>query len=188
MSKLITIACKGSILLSIQELNEFQGELKSLSVVNFERLKREIIEHGFSFTIHVWYDQKSKKHFILDGHQRKRVLLQMIKDGWECPPIPCSEVFADSYKQAKRKLLAAALSQYGKVQEDGLMEYLQETDITPEELVSRYDSSDIDLIRFVESNFEGLSQSDMDTLDESAQADKDEEEHKHTCPKCSFEF
>jgi hypothetical protein len=184
--KTIAMECKGSIWVPLVDLHEFQGDLKTLSLVNFEKLKRQIVEEGFSFTPHVWFSEKDQKYFILDGHQRLRVVRALVEQGWSCPDIPCSEVFAPSYQKAKRKLLSAA-SQYGQMDEEGLLYYLQETDIKPEEIAERYATSDLNLIRFVESNYEGFSASEMDTLDD-AEEEKSTKKLLHICPRCSFEF
>lgn len=178
------IACKGAVSIRFQDLNEFQGELKTLSKVNFEKLKKEIIKEGFSFTIHVW--KNNGKWFILDGHQRLRTVKTMAEEGWTIPDLPCSIVEADSYKQAKRKLLGGA-SSYGKVTSDGLLEYLQETDITPDDLISSYEFPGMNVVNFVESNFEALTDQEIETLNES-EKDSESKLFTHVCPKCQYEF
>ncbi len=85
----IKIAVRGAGTLPLDEFTEFQGELKSLSKLAYESLKNEIIENGFSFTIHIWINDG--KNYILDGHQRLRTVKKMVKEGCECPP------FTDQY-------------------------------------------------------------------------------------------
>lgn len=124
---IIKIACQGAAALDLSEFTEFQGDLKSLSKADYSALKKQIIEQGFSFTVHVWRD-RGYNH-ILDGHQRLRTVRKMVaEEGWECPSIPVSYVEADSYEQAKKKLLGAA-SQYGKITSAGLYEFMSDAGI-----------------------------------------------------------
>jgi hypothetical protein len=145
MEKKIRIACKGATALDLEEFHEFQGELKTLSKPDYERLKKEIDANGFSFAVHVW--KNKGKHFILDGHQRLRTVKQMVAEGYRCPAIPISIVDADSLKQAKHKLLAAA-SQYGQVTGQGLYEFMHE---------AGFEQAELESFRFPEIDFEKFS-------------------------------
>ncbi len=151
ISKVVRIACQGAITLPLVYLSEFQGELKTLMEEDYERLKSEIVEEGFSFAVQVW--QSEGKHYLLDGHQRVRTLRKMCDDGWEIPDLPVSLVFADNYQQAKRKCLGAA-SNYGRVTNDGLLGYIQDMDFTPVQLQESYRFGDLDVDKFVDSNFD----------------------------------
>jgi hypothetical protein len=112
-------------LVDIERLTPFQGKLKSLSDVNFNKLRKSIIEEGFSFTVHVW--ENADVVYIIDGHQRVSVLHQMRKQGITVPPISCSFVSAKTYRDAK-KLVLLAVSQYGKIQKDGFLEFVDGED------------------------------------------------------------
>ena len=59
VDKLIRIACKGSHTLSIVYLQPFQGDLKVLTEENYQRLRKEIIERGFSEPIAIWQKRQS---------------------------------------------------------------------------------------------------------------------------------
>jgi hypothetical protein len=107
-------------LVDISELIPFQGKLKSLSGVNFEKLKAGIIRRGFSFTVHIW--ENAGKKFILDGHQRIAVLTGMRKQGYHIPPITCAFVKAQDFHEAK-DLVLLAVSQFGKLDEEGFHEF-----------------------------------------------------------------
>lgn len=142
----IEIACKSATELPLQDLTEFQGELKSLSKVDYKRLRKQIIELGFSASIHVW--QNDGKNYILDGHQRVRTLRNMAEnENYDVPPLPVTLVDADSYKQAKLKLLGMT-SQYGRVEGQGLYEYLVEGDIDIQEVIDGYRLPEIDIPKF----------------------------------------
>lgn len=64
----------------------------------------------------------------------------MAKDGYDCSEIPCVEVLADSLKEAKLRVLQGT-SQYGEMTNDGLKEYLSDSDL---------DLSEIEAFRFPE--------------------------------------
>lgn len=130
--KIIRIACQGASSLPWQEIVPFQGELKDLHISEYEKFREMILELGFSEPISIW--KHKEKFFILNGHQRLRVIQTMVeKEGYDCPPLPVNWVEADSLKQAKKKVLSLT-SQYGRLTGDGLYEFTQEAGITKEEV------------------------------------------------------
>lgn len=170
--KLISIQCKSGMTLPFKELNVFQGRLKNLPKVEYEKLRRAILEDGYSFAIHVWKDKKGKWQ-ILDGHQRQYVIAKLIsEEGYTCPPLPVVAVDAESYKQAKRKLISAA-STYGQGDPTGLGEFLKDVSFTADELAGRMSIVGIDAVKFCEENFKDLRKSlesgDMGVLSNLAQ-------------------
>lgn len=181
--KSIQIKCTGTTAVDIENLEEFQGELKSLSKENFEKLKKEIIENGFSFPVNVW--KNDGKYYILDGHQRTRTIRKMMEQGWKCPPLPVSFVEADTREQAKHKLLAAA-SQYGKVESQGLYEFVMEADMLPTVLEESFAFPEVDIPKFLEENF------DLAARPNGLGQDIEQAEAKPTeltrCPSCGAEF
>ena len=66
----INVTCEASKRLSVEELLEFQGELKTLHVKSYNRLKNSIMKYGFAFPMFIW----KGKNYLLDGHQRLRVI------------------------------------------------------------------------------------------------------------------
>ena len=71
MEKKITIAVKRIVYLPYTEFCEFQGALKSLSKVNYEKLKQEILDLEFSFAIHFWNDgKKNSREKYQESSQR----------------------------------------------------------------------------------------------------------------------
>ncbi len=139
--KTIQIQCKGALLLDIDELNEFQGELKDLSVDNYLRLKKSILEFGYTEPISVWKNEGM--WWILNGHQRLRGLKTMRAEGYEIPKIPVSEIFAKSIKEAKLKVLAMT-SQYGEMTHQGLFNFQIEANIDVKDL-DTFNFADLDL-------------------------------------------
>jgi len=109
--------------LPIEDIHPFQGNLKDLSKDNYAKLRKQILDLGFSSPIHVWKNTETKKYQTLDGHQRIRVLSEMKNaEKYKIPELPCVEVFADSEHQAKKKILALT-SQFGEITSQGLFEF-----------------------------------------------------------------
>lgn len=158
----IKIKCQGAALMDIEDMREFQGSLKSLSIGDFEKLKGHILENGYSFTIHIW--KEGEHNYILDGHQRHRVLLKMREYGYIIPPVPISIVEADSYKQARLKLLGAA-SQFGRVEGAGLYEFSTIGELDIEEIMAKMSLRDLDLDQYKKEFLDNISLGEIDPKD-----------------------
>jgi len=52
-SKKIRITCDAAITMPIDDLEAFQGKLKSITEAEFEKLKAAILKYGFSFPVFV---------------------------------------------------------------------------------------------------------------------------------------
>lgn len=102
----------------ITDFNTTQGDLKFLSKSNYQKLKNAIEKHGFDIPIYVWEDDQGKK-WLLDGHQRKRLLE---KEGW-LDPIPYLIIKAPDMQIAAERLLEIT-SQYGTITQEGLDAFL----------------------------------------------------------------
>jgi len=128
----LKITCDTRDSLPLDSLTDFQGNLKTLSDKNFAKLKKQIIKHGFSFPFFVWRDGET--NFILDGHQRLKVLSRMRADGEPLPEkFPVVFIEAKDRKEAKEKLLAEN-SQFGQFSDLGLVEFMDEAELDFEEL------------------------------------------------------
>jgi len=148
----LQIKCKGADVLALADLNEMQGELKSLDTENYEKLRRQI-ERGFKFTFAVWLNPSDKRYYILDGHQRYRTIKRMQSDGWTIPPLPVSITEAETLAEAQADLLGGA-SSFGKPEEQGLYEYISKSELTVDEALELSSLSGIDYDDFVEEYFE----------------------------------
>ncbi len=125
--KTIQIKCRGADTRPIESLQALQGDLKTLSKENAGKLRNRILQDGFSEPIAIW-DAPGGETFILNGHQRLAVLLQMQGDGFEIPAVPVSVVEAADMQEAKRKVLALT-SQFGEMTPDGLIGFLEDLDL-----------------------------------------------------------
>jgi DNA modification methylase len=113
----------------LDQIEEFQGNLKSLGKTEYAKLKQSITEKGFVVPCFAWRNG-SGRWKLLDGHQRVRVIRN---EGWEIDGgIPIVEIAAEDERDAKEKLLAI-VSRYGRVEGQGLYEFLDGTGIDLEQ-------------------------------------------------------
>lgn len=144
--KTIQLRCSGAGLLPIEQLKEFQGELKSLSEKAFNQLKNEILETGFAFPIHVWRNTAGV-NFIIGGHQRHRVLLKLKEEGYAITEVPVVYIEADTVEEAKRRVLQD-VAQYGQIEGQGLYQFLSDAAMPVEELLKDFKLPDINIDSF----------------------------------------
>src|SRR5262249_44013865 len=173
----IKITCKAATSIELADLQPLQGNLKELSVANFEKLKRSILEHGLSFPFFVWWHDGH--NFVLDGHQRDRVLRMMQEQGYQVPPLPCALIEAKDKKEAAEKILLIS-SQYGKMSEESLNEFLAENDLSFLELADDLELPSIDESYFRDPNeFTAATQEEQGRLDQKSPV---------VCPECGASF
>jgi hypothetical protein len=173
MTSSIKINCRAAVNIELKELTPMQGELKELSKTSFEKLKRSILRHGVTFPFFIW--QNNGVNWILDGTQRDRVLSKMIDDGYDCPPLPCALIEAKDKKEAAEKILLIS-SQYGKMSEESLDEFLSENDLSFLELSDELELPAIDKRYFSDPNeFSAGTEDEQGRLDQKSPV---------TCPEC----
>jgi len=73
----------------------------------------------------VWVEPKTKKPYILDGHQRINVIKSCNGEPYELPYIP---IEAKNKVEAKKKL-ALVNSQYGRITRDGWDGFMHDVDV-----------------------------------------------------------
>lgn len=142
--------------LTLSSLTDFQGDLKSLSEDSFNRLSKSIINKGFFVPLAVWTEKKTKIKRILDGHQRVRVLTKLAEEGWVIPELPVLNVEAKDEQEAKDKLLLL-VSQFGKVEKQGLYEYLNIAGLDEKTVLTDYDLPEVDGMKFLDEFYNDLS-------------------------------
>lgn len=125
MKKTIQIKCKGSNLLPLDAILEFQGGLKKTTETNLNKLIKNILTLGFVAPIFVWDDKGDYK--ILDGHSRLQALIKLREQNYDIPLIPIVNIIASGEQEAK-KILLSITSQYGDFQAMQLDEWLSEID------------------------------------------------------------
>ena len=147
MEKVIKVTCKGAACIPIEDLEAFQGDLKTLSRDQAGKIRESIQRYGFSFPIFAWKDDQGKKK-VIDGHQRLFVLRKMLADGWklEGGAVPVAWIDAKSEREAKEKILLAA-SVYARVSDAGIKLFLEEAEINLDEIKAFVDIPAINIER-----------------------------------------
>lgn len=158
----VEIACEGVSTLDIKDMLPIQKDLKELTEENYQKLKKQIIDKGFSAPFFIW------KNKILDGTQRHRVLTKMREEGWKVPKLPIVNVHAKNEKEARSKLLAFT-SQFGKMTGEGLYEFMNESDIDFSELSKEFNFAEIDFKKFDENYFKESNDESDETLSDVVQ-------------------
>jgi hypothetical protein len=173
MSKTIRVTCRAADSLPIDSILEFQGNLKTITNENLDRLKRSILKHGFTAPIFVW---QGVDNHILDGHQRLKALLALRQEGYDMPLLPVAYVDADSEAHAKEKLLYIT-SQYGSFDREGFADFVEGLDLSFED------------IRLTDGEFYIGEISNFNIPEDNADIDEDEmADTKHECPSCGFRW
>ena len=128
---MIKVKCDVKDTLELDELSDFQGNLKERGDADFEKIQKSIKKHGFSFPFFVW--KKGKTNFVLDGHGRLGALRRMAAGGETIPPLPVVYVKCKDEAEAKEILLKLN-SQYGKMTAESVKDFLGDLEIDFENL------------------------------------------------------
>lgn len=189
--KRIDITCKPTGYDStLDDLHIIQGNLKELSEENYLKLKNSIIQKGFFCPFFVW--QHNSINNLMDGTQRKLTLVKMKDEGFHLPDkFPIVVIEAESYTDAKEKLLAIT-SQYGKITDQGLYEFISDVDIDGKDLKDSFSFDNINFNKFEMEFFDNKeSSSDNDFVEDDKIKEKEIDENLKTdqvCPQCGYEF
>jgi len=127
-------------LLSIKELIPTQGDLKDLTEANYDKLKKSFEKHGFIFPISIWQD--GDKNYLIDGHQRQRVITKEYGD----VEVPVIRIPAKDIKEAAEILLKVT-SQYGTITQEGLDTYIATYELPEVEI---YEATHYDAISYLQ--------------------------------------
>lgn len=119
----IKIQCEGSTSVLLEDLVDMQGELKSLTNENRDRLAVSILKLGFIAPIFVWLNPDGERK-IMDGHQRVTTLTWLKSKGWSIPKLPVAVIYAATENDAREKLIQIT-SQYGDINLDVLDDWFK---------------------------------------------------------------
>lgn len=122
-------------------VSPLQGDLKDLSEKNADKLKRVLQKRGFTTPLFLWQDEKAGLHYLVDGHQRHRIMMQHDMNDHGNYKVPYVLIPAKDIKEAKEQLLEIT-SQYGHMTVDGLDEYAADLDLS--ELDVSFEGIDLD--------------------------------------------
>lgn len=101
------------------QLEALQGNLKDLADDDIRKLCTAINEKGFFVPFFMWRDEEEDINYVMDGHQRLRIIQELFPGGVHVPYVP---IEADDYQDAKERLLLID-SRYGKITKEGFDEY-----------------------------------------------------------------
>ena len=169
-------------------LAPFQDELKELTERNYSKLKNSISsKKGFFVPIYVWFDAE-KTPFIIDGHQRHRVLMQEKATPYL---IPYVSIEAKTPGEAAEKLLAVS-SQFGQVTDEGFSAFKAKFELTSDFTMNftTFESEPFEPNLAPTSTSSNVNQSDIDKKKQQlgSQMDKAAGYLACTCPNCGHEF
>jgi DNA modification methylase len=155
MAKEIKIKCKAVDSLEIDELNDFQGDLKTISDDELEKLKKSILKYGFSFPVFVWENK------ILDGHQRLKAVRQLVEQGCKIKDnnLPVVRIEAKNEKEAAEKLLLIN-SRYAKIDQEGFQVFTYDYKIDLGEMTELIELPEIDFSFGEDEDYQGLTDPD----------------------------
>jgi len=98
-----------------QKFEDLQGDLKTIDKNSLQKLKNSIKKYGIFVPKFVW--KNDGYYYLIDGHQTKKALAELEKEGYEIPEIPYVEIKAKNKRDAAEKLLQIN-SRYGKINPD----------------------------------------------------------------------
>lgn len=195
-TKALRIECTGADRIPWKDLTPLQGDLKVMDPEDKMALRTSLVGNGddlpgfgFSFAFDAWRDPKTKKIYIMDGHQRMTVIAELAAEGWAIPDLPVCWTHAKNKEEAMQKLLAAA-SQYGRVTVGGLTKFIKISNTPVSVLPTLYRFPEIDMVKFQQGIGAPASTKEVSfTARDKGELDQgDFKDFEHTCPKCGFEF
>lgn len=122
-------------------IKPLQGNLKDLEAKNYDRLLRVLNKRGFTTPLFVWQNPEDKALYLLDGHQRQRVMTKADLNDDGNYEVPYALIPGDTLQEAKEQLLEIT-SQYGHMTMEGLDEFAFDLDLTA--LDVNFDALDLD--------------------------------------------
>jgi DNA modification methylase len=145
------------------------SNLKELSNESVEKLKSSIKNNSFVMPFHVW--QEGDVIWILDGHHRQKAL-QLLKDeGHEIPELlPATFISCENIKEAS-KLVLIYTSQYAKITQQGLFDFLEKFDLDLADMKFEIDIPEFSMPRF-EQKFDVFGVNEDNGEDELVEIDE----------------
>ncbi len=175
----IQVRCSGSALVDPELLIPFQGAFKGMTQDEKQRFRTQLGEMGIRAAATVWKRESTAgaELILLDGHQRREVLLDLRKEGWKVPAVPVNYVTCKDDSDARRTILGLA-STYGRVNRKELQVISDMAGFKLEDLDTRFSFPDLDL-----SAFNDLKNGQPQTVSFEVKPKKHVE-----CPACSHHF
>lgn len=108
-----------------QQLQWLKPENYKLSTEeDLDKLKKSLRKNHFIDPFKIWHDEKNEQFWILDGHRKQKAIKELLNDGIDVPDmLPACFIECKTKKQAAR-LVFVYDSIYGRVNKEGLTDYL----------------------------------------------------------------
>lgn len=137
---IIPINCTFTALVPLANLIPSQGELKVSKGESLEKLEASFDKHGFIKPFALWHDTTKKEDTceMLDGHQRRKLLLRMAAKGKGTKDlmIPVIYSMAKTKKEAMEILLHLVEST-GDITQKGLLEFTDKFQFNLEDVAAK---------------------------------------------------
>lgn len=169
--KTINIKCEAAEYIQLDDLVPLQGDLKTITKEDFDKLKKSLIKDGISLGFHVWHN--NGKIYIADGTHRRLALLALRDEGYHIPALPCNPIKAKNKKEAAKVILISS-SRYAKITEGGLSDFMIDMELNLDDL----DNMDIPDLNMDDYKTEGSEENKEESSDKK----------KTICPNCDYEF
>ena len=155
--KILKVTCECKDYLNLDDLTEFQGNLKQRSDSDVDKIIKSIKKYGFSFPFFVW--KHDNINHCLDGHGRMLAINKLREQGFQIPPLPV--VYVDCKdEQSAKDLLLRLNSQYGRMTKESVMEFIGDYEI---------DTGDLELPGGVLEFYEQSGELEEDTDETNAE-------------------
>jgi hypothetical protein len=148
-----------------REVQPLQGNLKELTNENYMKLKKVLETRGFTTPLFIWWFEDTP--YLVDGHQRQRVMMEEKLNDAGNFEVPYLRIEATDIKDAKQQVLEVS-SQYGTITQEGFDEFIAIDELSEEDIVEVV-------------NFDGLPYLGVE-VEKKARNRK-----LLTCPECQFE-
>lgn len=157
--KVIHIRCEAKEYIQLDDLIPLQGDLKSITKENFDKIKKSLINDGIPLGFHTWKD--NNKIYIVDGHTRRLALLALRDEGYHIPALPCNPVVAKNKKEAAKVVLISN-SRYAGITQESISDFMIDFEL---------DLSDLDNLDIPDLNMDDFQ---LESDDKELNGDLDE--------------
>lgn len=128
--KIIEIKIKNPKFKKINEIEDFQKSLKTITQEDLQKLKNNIVQNGFIAPIFIWGCK------ILDGHHRVKAIKELLEEGYTLKhedktiinELPIIEINAKNKKEAAKYVLSYT-SQYAQLHQKNLYGFMNDFEL-----------------------------------------------------------
>ena len=133
----IKINCTYTDLVLLSDLMPTQGELKVSKGESLEKLEGSFDKHGFIKPIVLWHNTKSdsKTLEMLDGHQRRKLLLRLAVQGKGTKGFYIPVIYSKApTKEAAMQILLHLVEQTGDITQSGLTAFAEKNKMSLDDI------------------------------------------------------